>query len=118
MKILHLTLKKKWFDLVASGVKKEEYREIRPYWDTRLNKHYDAVLFRNGYSKYAPEVLVELLSVTTGKGSLRTGAPADREVYILRLGGILRKDLDPADDAAQPHSYETKVFMTPTEEET
>ena len=27
-KILHLTLKKKWFDMIASGEKKEEYREM------------------------------------------------------------------------------------------
>lgn len=35
-KILHLTLKKKWFDMIASGEKKEEYREIKPYWVDRL----------------------------------------------------------------------------------
>jgi len=28
---LHLTLKKNWFDLILSGEKKEEYREIKPY---------------------------------------------------------------------------------------
>lgn len=36
MKILHLTLKKKWFDLIASGEKKEEYREIKDYWARRF----------------------------------------------------------------------------------
>ena len=36
MKILHLTLKKKWFDMILSGEKKEEYREIKPYWIVRL----------------------------------------------------------------------------------
>lgn len=36
MKILHLTLKKKWFDMIASGEKKEEYREIKPYWEKRF----------------------------------------------------------------------------------
>jgi hypothetical protein len=35
-KVLHLTLKKKWFDMIASGEKKEEYREIKPFWATRL----------------------------------------------------------------------------------
>ena len=30
MKYLHLTLKKNWFDLILSGEKKEEYREIKP----------------------------------------------------------------------------------------
>lgn len=36
MKTMHLTLKKKWFDMIASGEKKEEYREIKPYWVKRL----------------------------------------------------------------------------------
>lgn len=36
MKTLHLTLKKKWFDLISSGEKTEEYREIKYYWATRL----------------------------------------------------------------------------------
>lgn len=36
MEVLHLTLKKKWFDFIASGEKKEESREIKPYWDSRL----------------------------------------------------------------------------------
>lgn len=35
-KILHLTLKKKWFDMILSGVKKEEYREVKAYWVDRL----------------------------------------------------------------------------------
>lgn len=40
-KILHLTLKKKWFDLISSGEKKEEYREIgkeNEFWEKRLLK--------------------------------------------------------------------------------
>lgn len=36
MKVLHLTLKKKWFDMIESGEKKEEYREIKPYWIRKL----------------------------------------------------------------------------------
>jgi hypothetical protein len=33
---LHLTLKKQWWDMIASGEKLEEYREIKPYWTSRL----------------------------------------------------------------------------------
>ena len=32
MNTLHLTLNKKWFDMILSGEKTEEYREIKPYW--------------------------------------------------------------------------------------
>ena len=33
---LHLVLKGKWYDMIANGTKKEEYREIKPYWARRL----------------------------------------------------------------------------------
>lgn len=36
MKILNLTLSKKWFDMILSGKKTEEYREIKDYWIKRL----------------------------------------------------------------------------------
>lgn len=36
MKILNLVLKHKWYDMIAGGEKKEEYREIKPYWEKRL----------------------------------------------------------------------------------
>ncbi|GAB5563344.1 MAG: hypothetical protein Wins2KO_04070 [Winogradskyella sp.] len=32
---LNLPLKKKWFDMTKT-VKKEDYREIKPYWIKRL----------------------------------------------------------------------------------
>lgn len=36
MKTLNLVLKHKWYDMIESGEKKEEYREIKPYWANRL----------------------------------------------------------------------------------
>jgi hypothetical protein len=36
MKTLQLALKKKWFDMIKSGEKLEEYREITPYWCARF----------------------------------------------------------------------------------
>lgn len=90
MNILHLTLKKKWFDLIKSGVKCEEYREIKPYWNKRLrNKHYDAIKFRNGYRKDSPTILIELKEIMTGLGIIEWGAPEKENVYILKLGDII-----------------------------
>lgn len=61
MKYLHLTLKKNWFDLILSGEKKEEYREIKPYWEKRLiGKTYDKVIFRNGYATNALQFTIKL----------------------------------------------------------
>lgn len=89
--VLHLTLKRKWFDMIASGEKREEYREMKHYWHQRLQgKRYDAVKFRNGYSKISPTVTVELLGILIGeRGETKWGAPEDRDVYVLRLGEIL-----------------------------
>ena len=51
MKILHLTLKKQWFEKILSGEKKEEFREIKEYWNKRLNKEYDYI-FDKTLSEY------------------------------------------------------------------
>jgi len=91
MKILHLTLKKKWFDMIASGEKKEEYREIKVYWAKRLLKNYDAILFRNGYGEKVPSVLVEYKGLTQGVGDKSWGAPIEK-AYILKFGKIIKND--------------------------
>lgn len=60
MNILYLTLHKKWFDQIKDGTKTIEYREIKPYWTKRLeDKFFDAVHFRNGYSKSSPTMLLK-----------------------------------------------------------
>lgn len=41
MKTLDLVLKRKWYDMIASGEKTEEYREIKPYWIRRLIEERD-----------------------------------------------------------------------------
>ena len=35
-KVLDLVLIGKWYDLIADGIKREEYRAITPYWCNRL----------------------------------------------------------------------------------
>ena len=36
MENLHLNLIKVWFDMILSKEKKEEYREVKPYWCSRF----------------------------------------------------------------------------------
>ena len=36
MATLQLSLKKKWFDMILSGEKKEEYREVKNHWISRF----------------------------------------------------------------------------------
>lgn len=107
-RILNLTLKKKWFDMIESGEKKEEYRELKPYWVTRLTngiktypsihsidgkgyevdyKEFDFVLFRNGYAKDAPCILVECKGIDMGKGKSEWGAI--KESFIIKLGKLI-----------------------------
>lgn len=40
LKILDLPLKAKWYNMIESGEKKEEYRELKPYWQKRLMECY------------------------------------------------------------------------------
>ena len=59
-KILHLTIKGKWFDKIARGEKVREYREVKPHWRGRLlhtngaRKEYEEIHIRNGYSMDKP----------------------------------------------------------------
>jgi len=109
-RVLHLTLKKKWFDMILSGEKTEEYREIKPYWVTRLCdrhtgamggdmmdshkvvaytfKEYDIVRFTNGYGD-APYFEIECLSISTGMGFIHWGAELDKECIVISLGKVL-----------------------------
>lgn len=36
MKTIDLVLKAEWYDMIASGEKREEYREIKPYWCRKI----------------------------------------------------------------------------------
>lgn len=88
MKILHLPLKAKWYDMQKSGEKIEEYREITTYWYRRLYPQhrglepYTHVLFRYGYTKRF--FIHRIDSITIGFGNTKWGAPEDREVFIIR----------------------------------
>lgn len=91
MTILTLPIKKKWFDLIASGEKKEEYREIKPYYTTRFDKPLTHIRFTNGYGNSVPSVVVELLGISKGipkpewsEGTIEQGT----EVYVLSLGDV------------------------------
>lgn len=60
IKVLYLPIKKKWFDLIREGTKKEEYRLYKEHWCKRLlekgkPKEYDWICLRNGYGANAPE---------------------------------------------------------------
>jgi hypothetical protein len=82
--ILHLNLHREFFAAIANKQKRIEYRKQSSYWRKRLeDRKYDAILFRNGYAKDAPEMLVEFRGLRRyGKGR--------NAYYAIRLGRILR----------------------------
>lgn len=58
---LQLTLTKKWFDLTKEGVKKEDYREITPYWCTRFLTQNGEVETQNFWKHYLETFGIETL---------------------------------------------------------
>lgn len=103
MKTLHLTLKKKWFYLILSGIKKEEYREKKDYWIGRLCdfdnciktnsynyfKNFDTITFKNGYAADAPEMVVEFKGIEIKEGNPEWGAEPGTKYFVISMGEIL-----------------------------
>ena len=111
--MLILPIKKKWFDMILSGEKKEEYREIKPYYETRFsnlcglkkgaNYHPNVfrqllilepqeglkIMFRNGYSKTSPSFIAKC-TLSVGAGKEEWGAEKDKQYFILTIHEILK----------------------------
>lgn len=110
--MLTLPMKKKWFDMVKSGEKKEEYREFKEYYETRfshvfgldwtlkLNERYakatgleyaeqrkGRIRFRNGYGEDKPAFVAEC-TLRKGTGREEWGAKPGKQYYILDIHGI------------------------------
>lgn len=103
MKVLDLVLKHKWYDMIESGEKRDEYREDKEYWIKRLTdlntdfvpfsyryhyeqipfKDYTHVRFHRAYTNTT--MLFELNGMDYGFGNSSWGAP-DKEVFIIKLG--------------------------------
>lgn len=95
-----LILKRKWYDKLLAGEKEEDYRDIKPYYTTRLQNILGKekmslllqgkevllgdVVFKLGYKKDACS-FTEMTTVRIGKGNPDWGADGNREQYIFRL---------------------------------
>lgn len=108
MKTLHVVLKHKWYNLIASGEKKEEYRELSEYWTKRLlvltligqkishylgrieEKHivgfrdYDTICFHFGYTRTT--MTFEIKEISIGQGNPEWGAEPGKNYFIIKLG--------------------------------
>lgn len=96
--ILHLNLHKKWFDMIYKGIKTEEYREVKPFYERIFDEHgrikvkgiwycpEDVILcFSNGYKKDRPQKLFFCDGLRLGYGKKEWGAP-ETPVFILQVG--------------------------------
>ena len=120
IKILRLNLSRKWFNMIKSGEKKEEYRELKEFWLIRLLdikyihsdivfdlkrhswvkvfksyraefKTFDIVEFRNGYSKNASSFQIEFKGIDIGEPKPEwTDENWQGEVFRIKLGEIVR----------------------------
>lgn len=95
--MLTLTIKKKWFDMICSGEKKEEYRELSPYYYSRFSRYLGwrtvkgekkkeefFCRLRNGYDMTSPSVVVRC-TVSVGTGKPEWGAEAGERYYVLKI---------------------------------
>ena len=87
--MLTLPIKKKWFDMIKLGEKKEEYREIKPYYDSRLLGYYishleTTIILRNGYSSNSPTIKCKV-KVEIGYGKEEWGAEPSKVYYVLKI---------------------------------
>lgn len=101
--MLILPIKKKWFDMILSGQKKEEYREIKTYWTKRLLKSdipFDlnkllyklrtgegrfckTIIFKNGYRKNSPKITCRV-EIGVGQGRQDWGAEKRKRILHFR----------------------------------
>lgn len=78
--------------MITSGVKTEEYREIKPHWTRRLMnetagfKHYDAVLFQNGYSEKSPRAMYRFIETKFGTADPEWSDNWQGAVFVIKLG--------------------------------
>lgn len=109
MKTTRLTLTKLWFNLIRKGTKTEEYREITPYYCSRLCANYDkkspfcqncakdycrptpkvdAIHFTLGYPRDDQQdrhMICTVEEIRKGYGKILHGAPRHR-CFIIKLG--------------------------------
>ena len=103
----HLTLKAQWYDMIEQGIKKEEYRETKQYWQKRLCSNYgdemcrrciaycerachyvtspfNRVCFHFGYTNRTMTFKIEDIHI--GKGNPYWGAEEGKQYFVIKLG--------------------------------
>lgn len=115
---IHLPIQAKWFDMILTGEKKEEYRSVTKYWAKRITNSRltsinskrsfenmyqpgkpisiksgkTTVTFTNGYSKNSRRIEVELLGIEIKKPNPKWCPPNTSGFWFaLKLGKIVHR---------------------------
>lgn len=98
MLILQITIKRGPSDLIKAGIKKEEYREIKPYWikrfvksgwpDSIVYKQWNFIRAVNGYNRDSPSIIWEHLGTRIDTGNPEWGAEPGKLYFVLSIGLI------------------------------
>lgn len=110
--VLHLPIKGVWFNMIASGEKKEEYRDVKRYYIDRLRKKvpltknggidlvahdahdiwatekFDILHLTAGYGHDKPQLWAEIKSITIGPGNPAWGAEPGVDYFVIKIGKI------------------------------
>lgn len=99
--LLNITIHRRWFDMIASGEKREEYRsldnkQVRVACKCVTNGWPIgglAMVLRNGYRMDSPALAVRVYGIIlrNGNDSIHPawGEPADRTHFVIMLGDVL-----------------------------
>ena len=88
--MLTMPIERKWLDMIISGEKTEEYREIKPYWTIRFQRYFTGkaprpVRLKAGYNgRRSPHADV-MCTVSVGTGRPEWGAEPGKVYYVLRI---------------------------------
>lgn len=100
--MLILPIKKLWFDMILSGEKLEEYRQIKMYYRTRLfskgfldsegnpTDRQEWILFRNGYFKSSPSFMA-YCHLSIKEGNPEWGATPNERYYTFQILEVKEK---------------------------
>jgi len=95
--IVHLISSFHWFDMVESGKKTTEYREIKDYYTRKISKTYtftditkpDFLMIYRGYTKGRKIMKIECTKLTVAQGQVSWGAVMGKWYYAFELGKII-----------------------------
>lgn len=89
--MISFPIQKKRMDLILSGEKKEEYRDLSDFYISRLNKFLTQTIevkLLNGYSSKSPYIIIKC-KVEVGEGLPEWGAVKGKYYFVLKIIEII-----------------------------